>query len=186
MVKKFKEFIEEGFLSKTLSRVKSGEKRLGDKDPFVDNYINSIEWVDLGHPKYLFAKVDYENNLSYDMIKNMKLPKDISIMDVDTCTWVITNTQRKHEVVDLQDLPEKYSDKFDDDIKFMEYTSEKNGEIIYFTYYYNHLHYFVQFIDGVSELGVVELSLNSNNFKNYVVKSSDSEELDCKLVKLKR
>ena len=80
MVKKFNEFIEEGFLSKTISRSKSGEKRLGDITEF-DKYLKTVEWVDIGHPKYLFAKYDCEKYFDVKDIENIinELPKNIKI-----------------------------------------------------------------------------------------------------------
>ena len=59
MIKKFNEFIEEGFMTRSLGRKKSfGSTRMEDKHPF-DDYYKEIKWIDLGHPKYLFAEFDY-------------------------------------------------------------------------------------------------------------------------------
>ena len=59
MIKKFSEFIEEGFMTRSLGRNRKFKSdRMEDKHPFGD-YYKEIEWVDLGHPKYLFAKLDY-------------------------------------------------------------------------------------------------------------------------------
>ena len=83
MIKKFKEFINEGFMTRTLDRNKSGEERLGNRTPFGD-YLKTVEWVDMGHPKYLFTKYDYDKFLSVkdieDIIKE-ELPKNIKIAD---------------------------------------------------------------------------------------------------------
>ena len=74
--------VYEGFLSKTLGRTKSGQKRLEDSTDF-DIYVNSdeIEWVDMGHPKYLFAKYDYEKPFDVKDIEGIikRLPKNIKI-----------------------------------------------------------------------------------------------------------
>ena len=67
MVKKFKEYIEEGFMTKSLNRDKSGEKRLEDYDiyPKEDKYIK------------LFLK---KNNLSnFDELRH----KDNAIKDLE-------------------------------------------------------------------------------------------------------
>ena len=55
MVKKFNEFIEEGFLSKTINRSKTGEIRLEKKLP--SNNINQFKEIDLDLP-IVFADKD--------------------------------------------------------------------------------------------------------------------------------
>ena len=96
IVRKFNEFIEEGFLSKTLGRTKSGEKRLENKTP-IDDYLKTIEWVDLGHPKYLFAKYDYgysdRHRYSYLSLNEVEkiignLPKGISYLQKPVVDWI--------------------------------------------------------------------------------------------------
>ena len=116
MVKKFNEFIEEGFLSKTINRSKSGEKRLGDKSP-IDNYLKNIEWVDLGHREYLFAKLDFEDRFTTEELLQIKksLPNGIKMLTRSQHTWLkkkcLLNENKKDGVT---------------------FTSEINGEKIYF------------------------------------------------------
>lgn len=95
MIKKFDEFIKEGFIGKTLDRYKSGEKRtenITKLDRFIEN---EIEWVDMGHPDYLFGQIDC---LDYTMngkeIENLKLPKDVEYLNPDVMDWIELHSKR--------------------------------------------------------------------------------------------
>lgn len=69
MVKKFKEFIEEGFLSKTLNRAKTGELRKEEKS--LDNIFNVFKEWHKGH------RLNFQ--YSYDQLKLDKkvlIPRD--------------------------------------------------------------------------------------------------------------
>lgn len=94
MVLKFEEFINEGFVNKTLKRVRTGEKRLGERTPF-DDYIPTIEWVEMGHPDYLFAKDDFieDELMTIDEIRKLKLPDGIEIVDEDTFRYLFDTTK---------------------------------------------------------------------------------------------
>lgn len=97
----FKQFINEGFLSKTLNRAKTGEVRIENKTP-IDDYLKDVRWEDLGHPDVLFALNDYGYNgfrkeptkLSVNEIRQVitNLPNDISIMNEDIVDWLKNNT----------------------------------------------------------------------------------------------
>ena len=71
----------EGFLSKTINRAKTGERRIEDLNEFDEYLRTGIEWVDMGHPKYLFAKYDYEKYFDVKDIEDIIriLPKDIKV-----------------------------------------------------------------------------------------------------------
>lgn len=73
--------INEGIWTKGVERSKNDEKRIGDKTPY-DNYFKNIEWVDLEHPKYLFAKNDFPE-LSINQLKIFIncIPEGIEILD---------------------------------------------------------------------------------------------------------
>ena len=66
MIKTFDEFITEGFLSKTLSRVKSGEERIEDK---INSNIDKLKGIDIGLPFLIsddfFETIDKEK-ISFD------------------------------------------------------------------------------------------------------------------------
>ena len=100
MIKRFNEFIEEGFMTRSLNRSKSDStKRLQNKTP-IDDYIKTIEWVDLGHDDLLFAKLDYGYDkfhdyelLSIEDINKImsNLPSDVSVMNNENFSWLKEN-----------------------------------------------------------------------------------------------
>ena len=67
MVLKYNEFINEGLWSKTLNRGRTGKVRLEDKHPVLD-FLKEAEWVDMGHPKFLFCKTQMDHKFSIDEI----------------------------------------------------------------------------------------------------------------------
>lgn len=89
-----------GFLSKTLGRSHKDEKRIEDSIPF-DTYIKKIEWIDLGHKNFLFAKYDFpldytrtdENLLSIEEILEIekRLPSNIHIITKSNLEWLKHN-----------------------------------------------------------------------------------------------
>lgn len=89
-----------GFFSKTYDRLKKGEERMEDKTPY-DIYFHKIEWVDLGHPDVLFAKLDYpldyrkeeHDQLSINDIDDIKikLPGGVSILYKNHIKWLQDN-----------------------------------------------------------------------------------------------
>lgn len=101
----FEEYINERLFKSSIDRIKSGEKRAEDKTEFED-YINEIEWVDMGHPEYLFAKYDYYNPLSINDIINTKYPDNISICPKEVFRFLIKDTNRNK--VQLKDSPYNY------------------------------------------------------------------------------
>ena len=95
MIKKFNEWISEGLWAKGIERSKTGEKRMGDLTEF-DRYIETIKWVDMGHPDYLFAEYDYAGDeITGAVFKNLKFPKGISIMNSELYTWLLNNSKEK-------------------------------------------------------------------------------------------
>ena len=100
MILKFEEFINEGLWSKGIERSKTGKAREGDI-PEVIRQLKDIEWVDLGHKKYLFAKTSFPDepkNLqellsAYDIGEILKfLPEDIDVLSNKEVRWLRDNT----------------------------------------------------------------------------------------------
>ena len=89
---KFEEFINEGLWSSGMKRAENDERRQENKT-VIDDYLKSIEWVDMGHPDVLFAKTDYKNDLSLDDIEKIEanLPEGVSIMKDYLYSWVNRN-----------------------------------------------------------------------------------------------
>ena len=81
----FEEYINERLFQKSIDRIKSGEKRQGDVDA-IDVYLTDVEWVDLGHPDYLFAKED--KIFTFEDVINHKFTDDIQILNTDLHNWM--------------------------------------------------------------------------------------------------
>lgn len=89
-----------GFINKTLKRVRTGDTRMEEKTPF-DIYMKNIEWVDLGCPDTLFARLDYpldfqneeHEKLSLEDIDEIvaNLPEDIKIINTNLIYWLKNN-----------------------------------------------------------------------------------------------
>lgn len=106
MVKNFEDFVNEGMWKSGVERAKSGEKRIEDMSDF-EKYLNHVEWMDIGHEEYLFAKYDiyeepnanyYEdtrNNFLFSIVEikdiEKSLPKGVYIMNDDDIEWIKEN-----------------------------------------------------------------------------------------------
>lgn len=105
MVLKFEDYINEGLINKTLKRVRTGGSRIEDKmiipgSPEFTEYFYNIEWVDLGHPDYLFAKDDYVNGISFNDFENLILPEDVEIINSDLVDWLTFNCDIFKDYID--------------------------------------------------------------------------------------
>ena len=85
---KFEEYINERLFKKSIDRVKSGEKRTEDLTE-IDYYINEIEWVDLGHPDYLFSA--HDKKFKIIDILDYKWDEKINYMDEKIHDWILDN-----------------------------------------------------------------------------------------------
>ena len=105
MIKKFNEFIQEGFLSKTLSRVKNNEERLEDKSAIkeackliseiISNYLN-IEYsddictCDENLIKFVGTAGGYKLHFKFkkqDFIFNVGAPEDVNNFAEIILSW---------------------------------------------------------------------------------------------------
>ena len=70
MVLKFDEFINEGLWAKGINRSKTGDERLEDKHPVLE-FLKEAEWVEMGHPKFLFCKTQMDHKFSIKEIHEL-------------------------------------------------------------------------------------------------------------------
>ena len=84
----FEEYINERLFKKSIDRVKSGEKRTEELTE-IDDYIKETEWVDLGHPDYLFSAHDKEFKI-IDIL-DYKWDEKINYMDEKIHDWILDN-----------------------------------------------------------------------------------------------
>lgn len=132
MIKKFNEFIEEGFLSKTISRSKTNKLRAED-DTVVNRflqYTKTIEWVDMGNSLVLFAKQDFDEPLSITNILDIihQLPDGVENLTSGICTYLhkLDMYKKGDDYVLLHDGNEiflKNMQYITDDLKFRKITS---------------------------------------------------------------
>lgn len=102
MVLKFNDFINENYSDPYADErhehddtsKPSGKDDVMKNTKDIINYIDKIEWVDLGHPKYLFSKYDMKEIYVNDLlkIKNKELlPEDISFVKTQQIVWLCSN-----------------------------------------------------------------------------------------------
>ena len=92
MVLKFEEYINEGLWSSGMKRAETNSKREEDVSEF-ERYLRDVEWVDLGHPDFLFAKKDFRPVL-HDEIKLIDtelLPDNIGIITLEAYQEICKN-----------------------------------------------------------------------------------------------
>lgn len=102
MILKFEEYINESLWKKGIERSKSGKTRLEDLSE-LEKYTRDIEWVDMGHPDVLYAKIDFPPTtnrlddekclLTVEQIVSLipNLPEGVSIMDRKQIDWLKLN-----------------------------------------------------------------------------------------------
>ena len=116
---KFQEFINEQLWSKGVERSKSSKKRLQDKTIF-DEYLKTIEWVDMGHDEYLFAKEDMPEILNLNQIKDFinTKPDNIHFMNKKLINFLNSSCEKFY---DRHENIEKYgSNKTNNVITFLQ------------------------------------------------------------------
>lgn len=99
MIKSFEQFINEGYYEDFEDEYKEHENR--DDAPDVDDkpadfsellkYFDEVEWVDIGHPKYLFAKYDLGEIKVKELLKTQNpqfLPENIKYINLRLLKWV--------------------------------------------------------------------------------------------------
>lgn len=75
------------------SGIKRTSKREEDKT-YIDRYIETIEWVDIGNPDYLFAKYDFnDSEFSVEELLNTEYPKGVGLMNSDEFYYVKENCE---------------------------------------------------------------------------------------------
>ena len=130
MILKFEEFINEGLWAKGIERSKTGEKRQ-ESNSVIDIYLKNVEWVDLGHREYLFAKFDSDVKFTTEELLQIKqsLPSGIKMLTRSQHTWLkkkcVLDKNRKEGVI---------------------FTSDINGEKIYFNNLTPDDRYFVYYL----------------------------------------
>ena len=120
LVKK-KGHLDEGLWSAGMKRVENGEKRQEDITKF-DKYLPTIEWVDMGHPDYLYAKYDFQEGMLAEEIYNLQLPEGIHIMTREDYKAIKFGNKRKIYTSSIEGLENK---------QFI-LTSKKGGKTICF------------------------------------------------------
>ena len=157
MVKKFEEFINEGFLSKTYDRYRTGERRIEDRtvvDRFMD-YITTIEWVDMSSG-FLYAKYDFPEMLCVEDIIEIqkKLPKDIYMAGYKEYEFIKrTCNAEMSENNDGEPCIDEISGEFEDDDHFVSFNlyKDKNNkfkeQVHYLKNYkdYNNVQWYVSY-----------------------------------------
>ena len=170
MIKKFEDWLNEGLWSKTLNRGRTDNKRLEDRNPQFEKYFETIKWVDMGHPDYLFAEYDYPGDeITGFVFKNLKFPKGISIMNSELYNWLL-NTTTKYTI--LGKPGEKYYQR----------TSKITNEPIYFN-----INFDVEYTCGFDGNMLIWQILFGNNKRPFMKTFlKDNDLLTFKLVKEKR
>ena len=171
----------EGLWAKGIERSKTGEERLGDVTDF-DRYIKTINWVDMGHPKYLFAEMDFEERgLSINEVEEItkKLPKGVEIMNSD----MYTDHLRAN--IDIHKRSKTVDNKKQKDVVY----EHVNGNKITFSII-GDLEYITDFKifedDDIYSIDTIFFSLNRVSTYTYSFQSySNFPEYMFKLVKLK-
>lgn len=189
-----------GFLSKTISRAKSGDKRIEDETPF-DRYLKNVEWVDMGNRNILFAKHDFpldylrtDNKLSFNDIKEIleSLPDNISIISKSQIKWLRDNCK-----VIKYKIPEKEDDILYSSICCINPNTEEDIHFnLCVTNGAQEAKYFLRIIKDRTNLTVPKIEINGigpMKFPSYLGTSKivysfkDEEKLyNIKLVKLKK
>lgn len=172
MIKKFEEYIQEGLWSKGIERSKSGEIRKGDRTDF-EKFIDTIEWVDIGHPDYLFSKFDFYEGILPDELFNLKLPNNIKYMDNQDLKWLKKNTSLTHKSLTLPEY---------DYCKVIEFKSD--SESVYFNI--NFEVDYVTKIDKCDNGGYIDIILFTNFLTQELFITSNKDLLyTIKLLKQK-
>ena len=72
--------MNEGLWAKGVNRSQTGEERIENTNPQFERYLQNIEWMNMGTKDKLYAKVDFNEGMSINQIKNLKLPEGVEIM----------------------------------------------------------------------------------------------------------
>lgn len=128
-IKSFSEFINEGFIGKTLNRYKSGEERIEDK---VNSNINTLEGIDLGLP-FLIADTDLiindKQSFTYEeMLKHVKfieskgwrVPTDKDIDKLRNDIKYDMDYDRRSQYIILTSNETQKEVRFHNDLSYME------------------------------------------------------------------
>lgn len=177
MVKKFEEFISEGFWKDGIKRAKSNTKRLEDKSEF-DRYIETIEWVDMGHPNCLYAKYDFgtyddffkEEKFSLIEVLNIQksLPEGITTMNIDELLEIKYNCYLSSSHSNLCAATHKKSDNeiYFASVKEIYFLKIKPKE----DYVFNEKDEKVEVIEGIGPSKVIQTNDRNPNDKLYRIK----------------
>lgn len=172
----FNEYINEGLWSKGVKRAKQGITRVENLTP-LHKHIETIEWIDMGHPDYLFEKMDlYKGQTLQDFI-GLTLPEGIEMMDEEMFKWLRKNsTLTKRAIRPFENAP-----------KCAEFTSNENNNKTYLTLNYEveHMVYF-KYDKPAKGADMKVIFTGGMTIEDFFVKDTDGGLYTVKLIKRKK